>query len=105
MCHHVTVDAVRLAVLTGVGTDGTADVAALMQEVIRLQRDGGLLLLKESVTDLCVPNEFVRVHVGRRVTATRTHADVGGESETILEVACRRKAIVEVECVLVVGSG
>ena len=62
--HHIAVNAVSLTVLARIGTDGAADVASLAQNVVCTQHDGSSLLVQESVADLSVPYQFVRVHAG-----------------------------------------
>ena len=62
MSHDVTIDAVGFGVAARVGTDSSADVAALVQDVEGLQRYGCLTIFEEAVTHLGVPYQFVGVH-------------------------------------------
>lgn len=103
MKHSIRIDSVVTRVAALVSVDGTADVAAVLQNIIPLERDGQSVALQERLGHLRVPKQFVGVHAGRGETATAVLTDVGGEGQTIVEYKVHLRAITESPRFHVVG--
>ena len=67
VCHEIGVNGIGFRVGSAGGTDHAADVAALVEDVVGLEADGGDFVFEESVGHLCIPDEFVGVHVRRSI--------------------------------------
>ena len=64
MSHHIAIDGIGFTVRARFGTNITTDVAAAVEDVSGFNGDGCHFPIEEAVTDLCIPDEFVGVHVG-----------------------------------------
>ena len=75
--HGVAVNTVILGVAALHGVDGAAEVALLVQDVIKLQRHGKGVVLKEALAKLRVPYQLVCVHRSVAITAAAVLMKVG----------------------------
>ena len=77
------------------GIDVVARVAELAEDVegIKLQEE---IALEESLCQSGIPQEFVGVHVRRRVTPSLIHRQVGGELHVPRQLYLSGKTVVEV---------
>ena len=77
--HDVAVDGVGPGVAAVRGAVVAADARTVAQDVVPLDADGCVLLLKEVLAELCIPDELVGVHGGVVVAATALLGDVAAE--------------------------
>ena len=77
--HDVAVDGVGPCVAAVRSAQAAGDAGALAKDVVPLHAHRHVLLRKEVLAELCVPDEFVGVHRGIVVTATALLRDVATE--------------------------
>ena len=99
MQHGVAVDAVILDVAALRGVDGSAEVALVVENVVKLQHHRQRLALEEALCYLRVPHQLVRVHRLVAVAASAVLVQVGAEAHAPRRVYRERAAIGKLPCV------
>ena len=69
-----------------------------MQNVVELQHYGEFLATQETVRELCVPNEFIRIERLVAIATFAEHVDVGRQSTAPWERDARVATIGEIPC-------
>lgn len=70
MQHGIGVDAIIFRITTQTLIDRTTEIALVVQNVIELQRHRQWFSFEETLTELRIPYQFVRIHRLIAVTAT-----------------------------------